>query len=214
MSRPTEQPAAPSSPAVTNPAAANPEEAAEGTQLQFQVVLYPEPVLRQPAEDVAIDEDLKRLVAAMYRCMHASNGVGLAAPQVGLKKRVLVLNPLGKEGGPEDDLTLVNPRIVGFAGARSTYEEGCLSFPGIYAEVLRPERCTVEALDVDGKPIRAEYDGFVSRIIQHEYDHLEGVLLVDRMSPADRQRHKAALEDLKHGYREAKEKRKRAAELA
>ena len=80
-------------------------------------------------------------------------------------------------------------------------EEGCLSFPGIYAEVERPEKCTVEAFGVDGKEIRAEYDSFTSRIIQHEYDHLEGVLLVDRMSPADKHRHRGALEELVERYK-------------
>ena len=76
------------------------------------------------------------------------------------------------------------------------YDEGCLSFPGIYAEVRRPDRCTVRAFDVTGKPISQDYAEFVSRIIQHEFDHLEGVLLVDRMSPAAKVTHKAALQEL------------------
>jgi peptide deformylase len=125
--------------------------------------------------------------------MHKSKGVGLAAPQVGLKQRILVLNP---SGDPKDDLVLVNPRIVARGGAQTLFDEGCLSFPGIYAEIRRPERCTLEALDVAGRAIGTEYTGFTSRIIQHEYDHLEGVLLVDRMSPADKLRNRTALEEL------------------
>ena len=168
-------------------------------ELEFTVTLYPEPVLRKSAEPVAaFDDELRRIVAAMFRRMHASQGVGLAGPQVGLRKRILVLNPTGE---PKDDLALVNPSIASRSGPQTLFDEGCLSFPGIYAEIKRPERCTVTAFDPDGKPIEKEYDGFVSRIIQHEFDHLEGVLLVDRMSPADKLGNKAALEELIDKYK-------------
>ena len=167
--------------------------------LQFHLTLYPEPVLRKVAVDVpAFDDDLRATVRAMFDLMYQSNGVGLAAPQVGLQKRILVLNATGK---PEDELALVNVTIVDRTGEPSLYEEGCLSFPGIYAEVKRPERCRVKAFSPDGATIEREFDGFVSRIVQHEYDHLEGVLLVDRMSAADKQRHKAALQELVDRYR-------------
>ena len=163
-------------------------------ELSFELTLYPSPLLRRRAAPVeAFDEELRAIVEAMYRRMAASEGVGLAAPQVGLCKRILVLNPTGEAA---DDLTLINPTIVEKPGPPTVFEEGCLSFPGIYAEVERPERCTVEAFDVEGKPIRGTYAGFTSRIIQHEQDHLEGVLLVDRMSPADKVRHRGALEAL------------------
>jgi peptide deformylase len=170
--------------------------------LEFTVTLYPAPVLRKVAEPVAaFDDELKRIVAAMFERMTASQGVGLAAPQVGLRRRILVLNPTGE---PADALTLVNPTIVDRSGPATSFDEGCLSFPGIYAEVQRPDRCTVEAFDAEGKPLRAEYSGFVSRIVQHEYDHLEGVLLVDRMSPADKLRNKAALDELVDRYKSAR----------
>lgn len=176
--------------------------------LEYDLTLYPSAVLRKVAEPVeAFDDELRDFVAAMFATMRSSKGVGLAAPQVGVKKRVLVLNPTGEED-PAQDLVLVNPTIVSRDGDKESMEEGCLSFPGIYAAVSRPARCTVEAQDLDGKPFRAEYDGFVSRIVQHEYDHLEGVLLVDRMSSADRLRHKAALEELVDRHRRA---RRRAA---
>ena len=87
-------------------------------------------------------------------------------------------------------------------GEKTTHEEGCLSFPEIYAEVLRPERCTVEAVDVRGEPLRREFTGFLSRIIQHEFDHLQGILLVDRMSPADKLKNKVALEELVAEYKD------------
>jgi peptide deformylase len=169
--------------------------------MELTLTLFPNPVLRKVAENVAaFDDQLAEVVAAMEQVMTESKGVGLAAPQVGLRKRILILNHTGE---PQDALTLVNARILERSGPESSYEEGCLSFPGIYADVVRPERCRVAAFAVDGTPIEEEYDGFVSRIIQHEYDHLEGVLLVDRMSPADKQRHRGALEELVEDYRAA-----------
>ena len=118
-----------------------------------------------------------------------------------ISTNILVLNETGK---PEDELVLVNPTLVDRSGAPTTYEEGCLSFPGIYAEVERPDRCTVQAQDVNGKAFEATYEAFKSRIIQHEYDHLEGVLLVDRMSSADKLRHRNALEALVSDYKRSK----------
>jgi len=163
-------------------------------ELHFDLTLYPDPCLRRPAVPIeAFDEELRAIVAGMFERMYASKGVGLAAPQVGLKKRVLVLNPTTDK---KDELVLVNPRILERSGPATLFEEGCLSFPGIYAEVERPESCRVQAYRVDGTAFEETYGGFTSRIVQHEYDHLEGVLLVDRMSPADRLRNKAALEEL------------------
>jgi peptide deformylase len=168
-------------------------------ELHFDLTLYPDPLLRRPALPVpAFDEELRAIVAGMFERMYASKGVGLAAPQVGLKKRLLVLNP---SGDTKDELVLVNPRIVERTGAATRFEEGCLSFPGIYAEVERPENCRVQAFRTDGTPFEEDYSGFRSRIIQHEYDHLEGVLLIDRMSPADRLRNKADLEELVEKYK-------------
>jgi peptide deformylase len=172
--------------------------------LEFQIRIYPEPVLRKRAEPVErFDEELQAFVAAMFQRMRDSQGVGLAAPQVGHRLRILVLNPTGEPG---DDLALVNPEIVERSGPQTTFEEGCLSFPSIYAEVVRPDRCRVQARDVQGEAIELELEGFPSRIVQHEYDHLEGVLLVDRMSPGDEVRNKAALEDLVEEYRERRAK--------
>lgn len=171
-------------------------------KLEFDLTLYPSPVLRKVADPIeTFDQGLRDIVAAMFERMYASKGVGLAAPQVGLRQRILVLNETG-EPDPEHELALINPSIVDRSGPDSLYEEGCLSFPGIYAEVERPERCRVKAFDTEGNPVELDFDGFVSRIVQHEYDHLEGVLLVDRMSPADKVRHRAALEDLVEDYKE------------
>lgn len=170
--------------------------------LDLRLTLYPDPLLRKVAGPVAaFDDELRATVRAMFDLMYRSQGVGLAAPQAGLDRRILVLNPSGDPGKPEEELALVNVRILERSGPVSLYEEGCLSFPQIYAEVKRPERCKISAFDPAGTAFEKEYDGFTSRVIQHEYDHLEGVLLVDRMSPADRQRHKAALHELVERYR-------------
>ncbi|HJP02631.1 MAG TPA: peptide deformylase [Planctomycetota bacterium] len=166
--------------------------------LELQLTLYPEPVLRKRAVAVeTFGTDLGAFVEAMLDCMRRNQGVGLAAPQVGDRRRILVLNPTGD---PEDDLVLVNPEIVDRSGPVTLHEEGCLSFPSIYAEIRRPERCTVVAVDAAGTPLEATYEGFTSRIVQHEFDHLEGVLLVDRMSPADKLRNRPFLEELVEAY--------------
>ena len=183
---------------------ARPEQPRMPDLSEFEVVLYPDPVLRKVADPIErFDEDLRAMVQAMFARMRKSKGVGLAAPQVGRRQRVLVLNATDDE---KNDLVLVNPTIVARAGERVAYDEGCLSFPGMFAEIVRPERCTVKAFDAEGKPIETEYEGFTSRIVQHEYDHLEGVLLVDRMSPADKLKNRGALETLVDRYQRRQRK--------
>lgn len=165
----------------------------------MDVVLYPDPVLRKKAAPVVkFDEALRRTAEAMHETMARSKGVGLAAPQVGLSISLLVLNATGD---PDDAITLVNPKIARKVGD-VIGEEGCLSFPSIYAEIARAPSIVVEAQDVEGKPIRLELADFVARIVQHEFDHLDGVLFIDRMSPADRVRVKGALRALEDRFRE------------
>lgn len=169
--------------------------------LQYDLTLYPSPVLRKQAATVeAFDESLRGIVEAMFHTMRESKGVGLAAPQVGLKRRILVMNHSTEDG---DDRAMINPEILERDGDVTLYEEGCLSFPGIYAEVQRPDRCRVKWQDLEGESHEAEFEGFESRVIQHEYDHLVGVLLVDRMSSADKLRNKVALENLVYDYKSA-----------
>lgn len=171
-------------------------------ELDFVVTLYPTPVLRKQAEAIeAFDGALADKVQAMFERMYKSQGVGLAAPQVGLKERILVMNPSGDPENKDEELVLINPTITEFFGDKTVMEEGCLSFPGIYAEVERPDGCKVTAQTVTGEPLELTLEGFPSRVVQHEYDHLTGVLLVDRMSSGDRVRHRAALEELKDRYR-------------
>ena len=151
---------------------------------------------------LTFDEDLRSTVDGMFERMFESQGVGLAAPQVGLSRRIFVLNDEGDREHPDRSLALINPTIKSFAGQKVRFEEGCLSLPGIHCDVTRPERCVVHAFDIEGNAFEKEYEGFVARIIQHEYDHLQGVLLVDRMTPSDKMRNRGAVEELRERYRE------------
>jgi peptide deformylase len=139
------------------------------------------PVLRQHSADVAaVDDEVRRLIADMFETMDAAKGIGLAANQVGVARRVAVV------AVDDDRFVLVNPRIVETEG-RTTAEEGCLSIPEIYADVSRPDRVVVEALDASGAPFRKEATGLMARAIQHEIDHLDGILFLDHLSLIKRQ---------------------------
>jgi peptide deformylase len=138
--------------------------------------------LERRAERVeAFDAELGRLVADLFETMYDARGIGLAAPQVDVSLRVIVVDP--RPAGAEDGraLALVNPEVVAYDGS-SVFEEGCLSVPGIYAEVRRPERVRVRYQDEAGAPREEDFDGLMARVVQHEIDHLEGTLFVDRLS--------------------------------
>jgi len=140
------------------------------------------PVLREPGKPVAVvDEEIRRLVTDLFETMQAARGIGLAANQVGVARRVAVIDAEGER------LTLINPRIVEASG-EETGEEGCLSIPDLYADVTRPDRVVLEALDADGNPYRAELTGLLARVAQHEVDHLDGILFLDHLSLFKRQR--------------------------
>jgi len=151
----------------------------------MDIVFYPDPVLRQRAE--AVEEgraDLRELATAMLEAMSEANGVGLAAPQVALGLRLFVAS---ETGAVVDGMAFINPEIEPF-GPVVEMEEGCLSLPGMRADIRRPERVRVKWTDLDGNRCEGEFDGLMARIIQHEYDHLEGVLFFERMQPTDRLR--------------------------
>ena len=162
------------------------------------VRIYGDPMLRQKAAEVVeFDEGLRVLVADLQETMDAYNGVGLAANQIGVLQRVLVVSvPL--DDGERARHALVNPIIVRRSGSESS-EEGCLSIPGIFEEVSRSVRITVKACDQFGRPFELEPEGYLARAIQHEVDHLEGVLFIDRLSPLRRQFLRRALEALARG---------------
>jgi peptide deformylase len=142
------------------------------------------PVLRQRAQPVApADADIRQLVDDLFETMRAARGVGLAANQVGVAQRVAVVD-VGEELGPP--LVLINPRIVDVGSERETAEEGCLSIPDVYGEVDRAHTVVVEALDRDARPYRATVSGLKARAVQHEIDHLDGILFLDRLSAVKR----------------------------
>lgn len=150
----------------------------------LNIVMYGEPILVQNTQEVKeFDQNLEKLVIDMHDAMNRDHGIGLAAPQVGVSKRLFVV---GLDNEPLH--VFINPRVVAMSEETSEYEEGCLSFPGLYFTVVRPAAVDIEAVDVRGKPFRLSADGLLARVIQHEYDHLDGILFIDRVSPAKRRR--------------------------
>ena len=150
----------------------------------LKVRKYGDPVLRRRAAEIAeVTPELRRTIADMIETMYDEVGIGLAAPQVGIPLRLMVV---GHEEGREPR-ALINPVIVD-RGGTVTAEEGCLSLPGIFAQVTRSEWVEVEATDVDGRPVKMRGRGLLARVFQHEVDHLDGVLFIDRLDPVTRDR--------------------------
>ncbi len=159
----------------------DPEAEARRRLALAQIRQYPDPVLRMRANEVdTFDEELARLAERMTALMHDAHGVGLAATQVGVLRRVFVFN----DG--EEDRALVNPRIVESAGMVETDEEGCLSLGHVRVPVERSLEITVEAQDLTGAPVRLELECMPARVVQHELDHLDGVLILQRTDDASR----------------------------
>jgi len=150
---------------------------------QLTILEYPDPRLRTKAQPVAVfDTSLQALIDNMFETMYAAPGIGLAATQVNVHKQLLILDISEEKNQP---LVLINPRITAREGSQ-TYQEGCLSVPGIYADVERADRISVEALDRHGQPLKFDADGLLAVCIQHEMDHLAGKLFVDYLSPLKR----------------------------
>lgn len=147
-----------------------------------EIVLMGDPVLRQEAAEVSdFDRPLRTLVRDMYESMYHAEGVGLAAPQIGVSKRVIVID-LRKDDETDARLALINPRVVWRSDETEKSPEGCLSIPGLEEVVQRPLDVHVEGVDPDGLPIRVEATELFARALQHEIDHLDGILFVDRVS--------------------------------
>jgi len=152
--------------------------------MRREVRLLGDPVLRSAARPVeSVTAEVRELIADMLETMYAEDGVGLAAPQVGVSERVMVVDPRADGSKP---LALVNPVIVERSEETDRGEEGCLSIPGVTDFVERAARIVLEGVDRDGKFRRVEAEGLLARILQHEVDHLDGVLFFDRLSPLKR----------------------------
>ena len=161
---------------------------------QLTIVHYPHDVLRQKAKPItSVTEEVKAVTAKMIELMHQAPGVGLAAPQVGLPWRMFVANPTGEPG---DDRVYINPQLTGATGGNAARDEGCLSLPGITVEVTRPTEITIRATNLDGEAFEDSGGDLIARIWQHEYDHLDGILIIDKMSPMDRMANKRAIKEL------------------
>ncbi len=151
----------------------------------LEIIAYPHPTLRHKSKPLRkVDAELKQMIGDMFELMYANKGIGLAANQVDLPLRFFILNLAGKKGEGEE-MVFLNP-VVSFPKGSEEAEEGCLSLPGLYGNVIRPKQVRVNAYSLDGKEFSADVTGLMGRCIQHETDHLDGVLFTDRMNPANR----------------------------
>ncbi len=147
-----------------------------------KILTEPNKILRQKSIPVeGVDKDMQKLMDDMLETMYAAPGIGLAAIQVGVPKRIIVLDIQQKEG-QKNPLFFVNPEIIEKSKNLTTYEEGCLSVPGQFAEIDRPDQCHIKYLDYDGNKKEMKAEGMLATCIQHEMDHLEGILFIDYLS--------------------------------
>ena len=152
----------------------------------MRIVKYPHPTLRHKSKPLRrVDGSLKKMIRQMFDLMYENEGIGLAANQVDLPYRMLVMNVQGDPAATEEEYVLINPVITSRKGSAEG-REGCLSFPEIFAPVTRPEQIVVNAYSPAGEELTYEMDGLYARVVQHESDHLDGVLFIDRLSPANR----------------------------
>jgi peptide deformylase len=164
----------------------------------MEIVKYPHPVLRRKAEDVKrIDKALLSRVRKMFQTMYENRGVGLAAPQVGWSVRLFIVNATGQK---EDETVFVNPVIVETHGSVNE-EEGCLSVPGINAKVKRAQRVRVKAFDLEGQEFEVEADGMLAIVLQHEQDHIDGILFVTKLSRAGKLAVAGKLKDMEKKFK-------------
>ncbi len=185
---------------MTNSQNPNPRPSDETSIGTLSLVEYPHPALfRKSKPLLRIDHGVRDAVEQMFEIMYDSQGVGLAANQVALPYRMFVVNPTGDPDSGEE-LAFLNPTLSRPRGT-AIQEEGCLSLPGLRADVRRPQRVIIEAWDLNGQPIRIDLDGFLARVVQHEFDHLEGRLFTDRLPDAASLEVKGDLELFQDIYR-------------
>ena len=152
------------------------------------ILIIPDKRLRLKSEPVErIDKSLRALVDDMFETMYAAPGIGLAAIQIGVAQRLVIMD-LAKKDDPPQPQVFINPEVIGVSAEKSTYEEGCLSIPEYYEEVERPAAVKVKYIDLDGKPREIDATGLLATALQHEIDHLNGVLFIDHISKLKRDR--------------------------
>jgi peptide deformylase len=168
----------------------------------YPIVMYGDPVLRQRAKEIPSGTDLKQLIADMNETMHAASGIGLAAPQIGKGVRLFVVDGSALEDEPGLDTfkqAFINPVMIEELGTPWDFEEGCLSIPNIREKISRKQKVKIRYYDEDWKPHEEEFDGMKARIIQHEYDHIEGKLFLDYLTPLKKRLLKGKLSDISKG---------------
>ena len=147
-----------------------------------KVIIEPDPILRKKSDSLyQVNNDIRKLLDDMLKTMYAAPGIGLAAVQIGILKRIIVID-ISKKEEKKNPIFLINPEIIFQSKETSTYEEGCLSLPGHFAEIERPAKCKIEYIDYNGKKAELEAEGLLSTCIQHEIDHLNGILFIDYLS--------------------------------
>ena len=171
----------------------------------LEVIHWPDPRLKKASEPVAVfNDELRTLARRMFELMREHKGVGLAAPQVGRNLRLFVMNATGEPG---QDRVYVNPELSNLEGDDEA-EEGCLSLPEIHVNVVRAKKATMRARDLEGNPIEEAATGFAARVWQHEFDHLNGVMLTDRMGFVDKMANRRKLKELEEKYEEKRRRKK------
>ncbi len=150
--------------------------------MKRKILIEPDPILRKKCAPLEkVDDDIRKLMKDMLETMYDAPGIGLAAVQIGILKRLVVLD-VSKDENKKDPLFLINPEIISKSENSSVYEEGCLSLPGQFAEIERPAECFLKYIDLNGKEKKLKANGLLSTCIQHEVDHLNGVLFIDYLS--------------------------------
>ncbi len=173
--------------------------------MKLELVHYPHPTLRHVSKDLKrVDSELCDMVAQMFELMYEHEGVGLAANQVDLPYRVFVTNPSGDRDNREAEQVFINPVLRAGKG-QTEAEEGCLSIPGVLGPVVRQEKITVEAYDLTGEAFCGEMEGLFARVVQHEVDHLDGKLFIDRLAPGQAAELREALEEFEIDYHSKRE---------
>ena len=172
----------------------------------MKIVHYPHPALRHPGKPVmTIDKDLRLQIGQMMECMYGAKGLGLAAPQVALPYQLLVMNVTGDPNQPDREEVYVNPVIVDRKGTIDD-EEGCLSFPGLFQKIRRAKTVTVRAYDLKGKLVERVAEGLEARAWQHEIDHLNGVLFIDKMGLLAKIASRGSLKGFEYEFKKAQER--------
>jgi peptide deformylase len=173
----------------------------------LEILQYPHPALRHLAKPLRrVDAELHKLVREMFDLMYAARGIGLAAPQVELPYRLFILNLESDDKQRDQEFVFINPVLTSRKGMAES-EEGCLSLPGLYADVKRPERVVLNAYNLSGQEVTLELDDLFARAAQHEIDHLDGVLFTDRLSPTGEMHVRPALEDFEIEFKNRRERK-------